>query len=554
MLKSLSIKSYALIDQLDIELFPGFSTITGETGAGKSIILGALSLLLGNRADSKAIKQGEKKCTVEAVFDIRGLGLQAFFEKEDIDFQADECILRREILASGKSRSFINDTPVGLQQIRTLAERLIDIHSQHKNLLLNQEDFLLDTLDGIAGDEEERKSYASLYRTYRDLLEEKTRLEDEVQAAKAEEDYLNFQAAQLNEAALRDGEQEELESELNMLSHAEEIKTALFHAVSLLQSGEESLLSRLKACGNALRGQAGVFSEAQTLADRLESAYIELNDVEQEIERQAERVDFDPERLARVNDRLNLIYTLEQKHRTSSVAGLLELQAGLNRRLEALATSDERLAGLAAQVQSACQAMTAAAGKLRAKRQKAAEQLARDLKERLGELGMPHVELRFTFDEKTPAENGSDRVGLLFSANRNTPMQDVSRIASGGETARLMLALKAATARHAQLPTIIFDEIDTGISGRMAEKMALLMKEMAVGGQVISITHLPQIAARGNHQYRVYKSEEAQGTASHITLLTDDERIEEIAHMLSGENLTEAAINNAKSLLAEPHP
>lgn len=553
MLKSLSIRNYALIDRLDIELPPGFSTITGETGAGKSIILGALALLLGSRADSKAIKQGERKCTVEAVFDIGTLGLEPFFRENDIDYQPDECILRREILASGKSRAFINDTPAGLQQLRELTSRLVDIHSQHKNLLLNQEDFLLDTLDGMAGNGSLRSEYAARYRAHRDLLAEQERTAGEVEAARAEEDYLRFQSAQLAEAALRDGEQEELEDEQERLSHAGEIQAALFQAAATLQDGEDNLTGRIKTITHALRTQAAASREAQALADRLESAYIELRDVATEAEREAERTDSDPARLAYVADRLNLIYTLEQKHRAASVAELLDRQADIDRRLEALTTGTERLDALAVEVDEAARRLNEVADALGAKRREAALRLADDLTARLAELGMPHAALRFSFEAKAPAENGCDRVALLFSANRNTALQDAAHIASGGETARLMLALKAATATRTTLPTVIFDEIDTGVSGRIAEKMALLMRQMADGGQVVSITHLPQIAARGSHQFRVYKQEDAQGTASRIALLTEEERVEEIAHMLSGESLTEAAVNNARSLLAEPN-
>ena len=320
MLKHLYIKSYALIDELDIEFHSGFSTLTGETGAGKSIILGALSLLLGGRADSKAIKAGEKKCTVEATFDIAGLGLGDFFEQEELDYESDECIVRREVLASGKSRSFINDTPASLQQLKALTSRLIDIHSQHKNLLLGQDHFLIGTLDGVAANDRIRAEYKAQYDHYRALRQERDELEQQVQAAKAEEDYLTFQATQLGEANLTENEQEELENELNMLSHAEEIKNALFQAANLLQGGETNLLGQLRTCIQLLHGQADVFSKARELADRMESSYIELNDIAYEVSRHADEVEFDPERQAFVGDRLNLIYTLEQKHHFSTVA------------------------------------------------------------------------------------------------------------------------------------------------------------------------------------------------------------------------------------------
>lgn len=553
MLKHLYIKSYALIDELDIELHPGFSTLTGETGAGKSIILGALSLLLGGRADSKAIKAGEKKCTVEATFDITGLNLNDFFEQEELDNESDECIIRREVLASGKSRSFINDTPVSLQQLKALTSQLIDIHSQHKNLLLNQEHFLIDTLDGVAANAHIRTEYQSLYDQYRALRQEKEELEQQIQSAKAEEDYLTFQATQLNEANLTETEQDELENELNTLSHAEEIKNALFQTSDLLQEGENNLLGQLRTCIQLLHGQAEVFNKAKELADRLDSSYIELNDIADDIGRYAEEVEFNPERLTFVNDRLNLIYTLEQKHHVSTVAELIALQEDINRRLQSLNTSDERLRELDDALNGCTKQLQKTAATLSESRQEAAKHLTENLKERLTDLGMPHTELEFAFIPKSPTPSGTDGVSLLFSANRNVPKQDVSHIASGGEIARLMLALKAATTHYAPLPTIIFDEIDTGVSGRIAEKMALTMKEMSTNGQIISITHLPQIAARGDYQYRVFKQEEKQGTVSHIAKLSDAERIEEIAHMLSGETLTDAAIHNAQSLLDSSH-
>lgn len=553
MLKHLYIKSYALIDELDIELHPGFSTLTGETGAGKSIILGALSLLLGGRADSKAIKAGEKKCTVEATFDITGLNLNDFFEQEELDNESDECIIRREVLASGKSRSFINDTPVSLQQLKALTSQLIDIHSQHKNLLLNQEHFLIDTLDGVAANAHIRTEYKSLYDQYRALRQEKEELEQQIQSAKAEEDYLTFQATQLNEANLTETEQDELENELNTLSHAEEIKNALFQTSDLLQEGENNLLGQLRTCIQLLHGQAEVFNKAKELADRLDSSYIELNDIADDIGRYAEEVEFNPERLTFVNDRLNLIYTLEQKHHVSTVAELIALQEDINRRLQSLNTSDERLRELDDALNGCTKRLHKTAATLSESRQEAAKHLTENLKERLTDLGMPHTELEFAFIPKSPTPSGTDGVSLLFSANRSVPKQDVSHIASGGEIARLMLALKAATTHYAPLPTIIFDEIDTGVSGRIAEKMALTMKEMSTNGQIISITHLPQIAARGDYQYRVFKQEEEEGTVSHIAKLSDAERIEEIAHMLSGETLTDAAIHNAQSLLDSSH-
>lgn len=398
-----------------------------------------------------------------------------------------------------------------------------------------------------------RTEYQSLYDQYRALRQEKEELEQQIQSAKAEEDYLTFQATQLNEANLTETEQDELENELNTLSHAEEIKNALFQTSDLLQEGENNLLGQLRTCIQLLHGQAEVFNKAKELADRLDSSYIELNDIADDIGRYAEEVEFNPERLTFVNDRLNLIYTLEQKHHVSTVAELIALQEDINRRLQSLNTSDERLRELDDALNGCTKQLQKTAATLSESRQEAAKHLTENLKKRLTDLGMPHTELEFAFIPKSPTPSGTDGVSLLFSANRNVPKQDVSHIASGGEIARLMLALKAATTHYAPLPTIIFDEIDTGVSGRIAEKMALTMKEMSTNGQIISITHLPQIAARGDYQYRVFKQEEKQGTVSHIAKLSDAERIEEIAHMLSGETLTDAAIHNAQSLLDSSH-
>ncbi len=550
MLKSLHIQNYALIDRLDIDFGPGFSVVTGETGAGKSIILGALGLLLGQRADSKSIKPGANKCSVEATFDISGMSLHPLFEENDLDYDETTCIIRREVLTGGKSRSFVNDTPVNLQLLRTLSSRLVDIHSQHKNLLINQEGFLLDTLDAVAGNAGLLTQYAERYDTYNRLKQEIAELDRSIRAAREEEDYLNFQARQIADANLCDTEQEDLENEQRVLGHAEEIKNSFYQVAELLQGGETNLLNQLKTCAQLLQGQSEVFADAGALAERMHSAFIEVSDICNEVEHHAERIEFDPERLAYVDDRLGLIYSLEQKHNVSTVDELIGIGEELNRRLQTLNTGSEQLAGLQARLPETEKRLLRAGDALTAGRRDAARRLTSDLTHRLADLGMPNVRLDFAFERKaSPAANGLDTIRLLFSANKSMPMQDVSDIASGGETARLMLALKASVARYTSLPTVIFDEIDTGVSGRMAEKMAMTMKEMAAEGQIISITHLPQIAALGTAHYRVFKQEEDNVTTSHIVRLTTDERIEEIAHMLSGEVLTDAAVDNAKALL-----
>ena len=550
MLNHLHISNYALIAQLDIDFPEGFSVITGETGAGKSIILGALGLLLGQRADAKAIKAGERKCCVEAAFDVAGLGMEAFFEENDIDFDGRECLLRREVSASGKSRAFINDSPVSLAVLKEAGGSVIDIHSQHQNLLLNHEAFLLDMLDAVAGDRTALTDYQERYRRYVMAAAELAALKEQTEKGRADEEFLRFQLDRLREAALQPGEQEELEAESDTLSHAGEIKEALFKAGGPLSAEAGNPIVSLKAGAQALRGVSRVFPPADELAGRLDSVCIELEDIASELDRRQEEVDFNPERLDFVDARLGTIYDLEKKHHVDSVDALLAVQNDLQARLDAIDNSGDRLAEKEAEVGALLEAVGQAGSRLTALRRKAAGEIERSLAAQLRSLGMPSVQLALQLSPKAqPGPAGLDAVAFLFTANKNTPLQNVAQIASGGETARLMLALKALVARCRHLPTIIFDEIDTGVSGTMAEKMANVMQEMARHCQVICITHLPQIAALGESHYRVYKSDDETGTTSHIDLLSPEERIREIANMLSGAEMTEAAINNAKSLL-----
>ena len=552
MLHSLYIQNYALIEKLDIGFERGFSVITGETGAGKSIILGAIGLLLGQRADVRSIRAGASKCIIEARFDISRYNMKAFFEENELDYE-DECILRRELYASGKSRAFINDTPAQLSQMKELGEQLIDIHSQHQNLLLNKEGFQLNVLDLLAHDEEELNAYQKVYKEWKLAQNELEQLKERMTRDKADEDYVRFQWEQLDEAHLVAGEQEELEREAETLSHAEDIKAGLYRVAQVLCSDEGGLLTGLKECCNVMTGLQQVYPGAEELAVRLESSYVELKDISQEVSGWEESIEFNPERLAEINERLNQIYTLQQKHRVSTVAELITLRDEYASRLAAITSSDDDLEVLKQRCEHLYVEVCRHADSLTEARKRAAQEVELQMATRLIPLGMPNV--RFVVDmgrRKEPGVHGMNTVNFLFSANKNGTLQNISSVASGGEIARVMLSVKAMIAGAVKLPTIVFDEIDTGVSGEIADRMADIMQEMADNErQVISITHLPQIAARGHTHYKVYKKDNETETNSHIRRLTDAERVEEIAHMLSGATLTEAALNNARALLGK---
>ena len=551
MLQSIHIQNYALIESLDIDFHTGFSVITGETGAGKSIILGAIGLLVGQRADIKAIKTGTNKCIVEARFNISSYELEAFFEEHDLEYEEGECILRRELYASGKSRAFINDTPASLAQMKELGEKLIDVHSQHQNLLLNHENFQLSVVDILAHDEKELQVYKEMYSAFKKTSHELADIQDQAEKNRQDEDYISFQLSQLEEANLHSGEQEELEQEAETLSHAEDIKSNLYKVDQLMSSDETTLLSATKDCIQTLQGISKVFPPAQEWMERLDSCYIELKDLSHEIAHASEEVDFNPTRLDYVNERLNLIYSLQQKHRVDTIDQLLEIAEDYRSNLEAITSYDSRIDELKAMKEALYSKVINQASKLTTLRSKAAKEIEQKMQTYLIPLGMPNV--RFSVEltsKKEPDMNGLDSVNFLFSANKNGMLQQVASIASGGEIARVMLSLKAMIAGAVKLPTIIFDEIDTGVSGSIAEKMALIMQEMGQANrQVISITHLPQIAAKGATHYKVYKVDTEVGTNSYIRQLNQEERIQEIANMLSGAVLTEAALNNAKALL-----
>lgn len=551
MLKHLYISNYALIDELDIDFPAGFSVITGETGAGKSIILGALGMILGNRADIKAIKPGAKKCVIEAVFDVTGYGLEPLFADGDVDFDASECIVRRELSATGKSRSFVNDTPVALQFLRQLGDHLVDIHSQHQNLLLQKENFQLGVVDIIAHDEKQKADYASAYADYRKAVAALDNLKERIEKTRQNEEFVRFQFNELQSAQLTDGMQEELEQESAALSHAEDIKTALFNANDILNADDAGVVGRVGEAADALHSIEGVYPKVKDLAARLDTARIELADIAADVDNDSDNIEFDPARLFDVNAMLDKIYSLQQKHHVDNVAALIAIRDELGKQLESIDDSDTQLADYQHRVDETAAAARRSATVLTGVRRKAAAKVEVAMKSRLVPLGMVNVRFKVDIQAKDLAADGADRVVFLFSANKSTELMPVAEVASGGEIARVMLSLKAMISGAVNLPTIIFDEIDTGVSGAIATKMALLMKEMAdAGRQVVAITHLPQIAAMGEAHYKVEKEETDKGTISHMRRLDDKERLTAVAAMLSGDNITPAALENAKELLA----
>lgn len=550
MLKQLYIRNFTLIDELDIKLYPGFSVITGETGAGKSIILGAIGLLLGNRADSKAIKSGKERCVIEAHFDLSRYDMKGFFDDNDIDFDAEDTIIRRELTSSGKSRAFINDTPVPLTKMRELGEQLVDIHSQHQNLLLQKEDFQLNVVDILAQDAEHIKAYQAVYQQYRSALSRLEQLKQELIKNRENEEFMRFQHKELDEAHLEPGELEQLEQESDILNHSEEIKSALYEADHSLSDDEGSILQLLRNASYSISNIREIYPEVAELSDRLDSSYIELKDIAQEISSSLDRIDFDPARLEQLNTRLDQLNTLLQKFHVETVEELIETRDLLAQQLEHIDNGNEDIEILQKEVDQKLIKAMSAAHSLSSLRKKVAKSIETEMKNRLVPLGIPNVRFEIEFAEKSLCRDGADKVSFLFSANRSTPLQPISQVASGGEIARVMLSLKAMISGAVKLPTIIFDEIDTGVSGKIAEKMAEIMTEMGnQNRQVISITHLPQIAAMGSHHYKVMKEETQTGTISQMRELTPAQRVEEIAQMLSGSDISQAALANAKELI-----
>lgn len=550
MLKHLYIKNFTLIDELDISLYEGFSVITGETGAGKSIILGAIALLLGQRADSKTIKQGAEKCVIEANFDLSRYNMQPFFDENDIEYDAGDCIIRRELTAAGKSRAFINDTPVALSMLKELGDMLMDVHSQHQNLLLNKQDFQLEVVDIIADDAAQLAKYQNTYAEFVKAEKELSELTLAIERNRENHDFLKFQFEELENTKLQEGEQEELEQRSETMEHSEDIKSALYTTDNALSAEQVGVIQSLRSSLSALRSIESVYPEVSELIERIDSSYIDLKDISQEISSLLESVDFDPAELDQINSRLDRIYELEKKYHVETVEELISKRDDLHQQLAAIENGDESLDALKArrdELESKARKEADALTKLRTK---SAKTIEAEMQKRLIPLGMPHVRFSIQLTPIELGQNGADKVSFLFSANTSTPLQPVSQVASGGEIARVMLSLKAMISGAVKLPTIIFDEIDTGVSGKTAEMMAQIMKEMGGHGrQVISITHLPQIAALGSVHYKVEKNETASGTTSKMRQLDADERVREIAQMLSGSDVTEAAIQNAKELL-----
>lgn len=550
MLQQLYIKNFTLIDELDIELHPGFSVITGETGAGKSIILGAIGLLLGQRADSKSIKQGADRCVIEAHFDLSRYDLKPFFDENDIEYDDHDTIIRRELTAAGKSRAFINDTPVALTMLKELGDQLMDVHSQHQNLLLNKQDFQLNVVDILANDSKELEDYQQCFANYQQKTKELNQLREEIERNKQNADFLQFQYDELEAAQLAEGEQEELEQQSETMSHAEDIKTALYEADNALNGDESGVVSQVKSAYNALNGISKVMPKTAELTERLDSCRIELKDIADEVSQLLERTDFNPAELDNINNRLDRLYELEKKYHVETVEELIQQRDNLKLKLSHIENSDEAVSEMEKEVAKLRSLCAHRAETISTMRRATADNMRSQLAQRLEQLGMPHARFDVSITKTELGKNGQDSISFLFSANTSTPLQPVSQVASGGEIARVMLSLKAMISGAVKLPTIIFDEIDTGVSGKIAEKMAQIMQEMGrTERQVISITHLPQIAALGSHHYRVSKEETKNGTVSHMTELNNEERITEIAQMLSGSDISDAAIQNAKELL-----
>ncbi len=556
MLKELHIRNFALIDKLDIDFGSGFSVITGETGAGKSIVLGAIGLLMGQRADTKAIKTGEQKCSIEAHFNLSAYDMKDWFDENEIDFDADDCIIRRELTASGKSRGFINDTPASVHQMKELGEMLMDVHSQHQNLLLQKEDFQLNTVDIIAHNTKEREEYSQAFHELHDAEKALAELKNSISDNRKNEEFMRFQLDELTAANLVKGEQEELEQEQESASHTEDIKSALYEADVLLNGDDNDIISNLKQVCSSIESITRVYPHVEELSERLESAYIEIKDIASDISSTLDDVEFDPERLEYINNRLDTIYSLEKKYSKGNVEELIEERDRLQKAIDAIDNSDEDLKELSAKVDTLRKKAQQLAETLTKTRTKAAKTVEDEIHKRLTALGMPNVQFAVeltcnkTEDSSHLTKDGQDKIAFMFSANKGMALRPVSQVASGGEIARVMLSLKAMISGAVKLPTIIFDEIDTGVSGKMAEKMADIMKEMGEANrQVISITHLPQIAAKGSFHYKVEKHDTESGTTSLMRRLNDEERVQEIAQMLSGENITDAALTNARELL-----
>ena len=552
MLQFLTIENYALIDHLEFRLGQGLTVITGETGAGKSIIMGALGLILGQRADAKAVRSGAGKCVIEAQFDISAYDLEAFFAQNDLEYDASATIIRREIYATGKSRAFVNDTPVQLPLLRELGSYLIDIHSQHQNLLLGQDAFQLSVVDALAHNQAEYASYRAAYNQLKAHDSKLKALRAQAERDAQEADYIRFQFSQLDDANLVEGEQEELEAEQELLSHAEDIKSCLCQMHEGLDGEGDAVVQMLKSVSQKAHELSRIYPDIAEIAQRLESDYIDLKDIADEVDSRSEEVNYDPQRLEQVEERLSLLYSLQKKHGKSSVEELIQLRDELFERIQHIDNSDEEILELEQQVKRLAAEATRLAAILTDTRKQAAQQLQKNLIARVTYLGMPNLRFQVSItplDSLSPS--GSDSLEFLFSANKNQPLRPAGEVASGGEISRLMLGIKSLVASARTLPTIIFDEIDTGVSGDIADRMGSVMKELSRHLQVITITHLPQVAGKGNQHFRVFKADTDEQTITHIEQLSSGQRIQEIARMLSGSDITPEALANARTLITE---
>lgn len=548
MLHKLHIENYVLIEGIDLEFSPGFSVITGETGAGKSVLIGAVGLILGQRADLKMIKEGKERCLIEAEFtDI--CSLEPYFKENDLEYDPMSCVVRRELYTNGKSRAFVNDSPVSLNQLKDLGGRLVDIHSQHENLLLGKEPFQLDALDTVAKTAEEHALYQKAWQDYRNKASKVEFLAEELMKGQEEKDYINFQFKQLDQAGLKAGELAELEEELDVLSHTEEIKSGLARLKDYFDAEDNGVCVRLKAATQTAEHLSDIFPRIQDACSRLDSALIELKDLSRDVEHWDASVELNPQRLQEVEDRMSFLFDLQQRHHVKSVEELLVLRDDYKKRLYTIDTGDEQLKLAQEAMREARRKAEDVAAALSAKRASVVSAIEQYMETQLQQLGMPHARFKVEITAKEMDASGADKVVFLFSANKNALVQPISQIASGGEISRLMLCLKALIADVGQGSVLLFDEIDTGVSGEIAHKMALLMQEIACNRQVLCITHLPQIAARGAWHYKVEKSDTEEQSLSSARLLTEAERVEEIAQMLSGAVLSEAAVKNAKHLI-----
>lgn len=551
MLQKLYIENYALIDRLDISFDKGFSVITGETGAGKSILLGALSLILGQRAESRVIKQGAEKCLVEAEFDIHAYGLDGFFERNDLEFSPVSCLIRRELFSNGKNRAFVNDSPVSLAILKELTAQLIDIHSQHQNLLLGNDIYQLNVVDAVAKNDDIQNNYRTVFLHYKELQSALKKLEDAARKAKEEEDYLRFQFNQLEDARLKEGEQDELESEWEMLTHAEEIKLGLGKIFNLLDEEERGVNASLKSALNQAESLQGVFSRLQEPRERIRSCYLDMKDLAEELEVLLNDVEVNPERMEQVNERMNQLFTLQQKHKVKNTEELIALRENLAAKLSVIDSFEDELTDVRNKLKDAEIQAQIFADKLSSSRSDIRKPIEERLVNQLIHLGMPKAILRIEQKTKPMELDGQDQINFLFSANKNAAPQPINQIASGGEISRIMLSIKSLIADFTSLPTLLFDEIDTGVSGEIAHKMGQIMKSIAEKRQVICITHLPQIAAKGKDHFRVFKTEQNDRSITAVKRLQEQERLLEIAQMLSGANVSEAAVSNAQALLLE---